>query len=41
VPQIIFGTRCSQMPAFSIRLASADNRRKLLEETTTLIHKNQ
>lgn len=41
VPQIIFATRCSQLPAFSIRLESADGRRKLLEETTALIHKNQ
>lgn len=40
-PQIIFGTRCPQLPAFAITLASASDRMRLLEEVSALLAKHQ
>lgn len=40
-PQVIFGTRCPQLPAFAITLPNASDRVGLLEEISALLAKHE
>lgn len=40
-PQVIFGTRCPQLPAFAITLPNASDCVRLLEEISALLAKHE